>query len=623
VEIKVTNTGTGISVQRTADSSGAYSVPDLQAGTYDITVTKSGFRTYAARSVVLLASQTVRVDAQLQVGDTQQQVTVTAQAPLINTEGPEIHGEISSRQMADLPLAQQSIDGLMVMVPGMQGSASTPNVGGAPYIGGTNFTLNGTRVNDVGSGMGSASSSMGMISLPALSSLGEFKVDAFNNDAEYTDVATVTLVTKSGTNQFHGEAYEYNQNADLSANTLLNNAAGIPRPAAVFNQFGGSLGGRILRDKLFFFVDYSGVRNRAYSSTQLNLPTMDMRQGNFSALPTQLYDPFTGAAFNSNQIPSTLITTQAQTLMTYLPKPTTLFTGAGLPNAAPDYYGLVSSTQDMNDVESRFDYRISAMDLLYGTMSYNKGEPWTAAGPSPTYGGSADNGYRTINVSLVETHTFSPRALNDLRLAYFDYSQTRSGQNLDFVPQSLFPQLPTSPNRGLPTMNFTGYPTMFNDQGLGFPNHGADYELTDNFTYVRGSHTIKAGTDITELRSYQPTNDAELGNFSFSGQWTGNKGWPGYPQSVGNAFADFMLGTVDSDVDREAANFENFYNSWATGYYVQDTWQTTPHLTLTFALARRLIDLLGSYNEPTRLAGKFHDGYPAALWRLGGGVCSL
>jgi hypothetical protein len=529
VQVTVTNQGTGISVQRSADASGAYSIPDLQAGIYDVTVTKTGFRTYHGTGVQLLASQSVRVDVKLEVGNVQQQVTVTAQAPLVNTEGAEIRGSASVRQIMDLPLAQQSIDGLMILVPGAQNMGSSPQIGGATHWGGSNFTINGIQANDFGNGAAAYSYGTGLLSLPALDSLQEFKIDAYSMNAEYRNVATVTMVTKAGGNQFHGQLYEYNENAALNANTFLNNAAGRVRPPAVRNQFAGNVGGPILKNKLFFFADYTGFRNRQYSAVQLNLPTMQMRQGNFSAYATQLYNPFTGAAFGGNQVDSTLITAQAKTLMTYLPAPTSNFTGAGLPNAAYDYYGLVSTAQDMNEVDVRVDYHLSDKDSIYGVYTRNIASPysWALGGP-PQYGNASSFGYKTYGYSLVETHTFNPHALNDLRLAWFNHPNIRSGINLDFNPQSLFPQLTTSPNRGLPSMNLTagGYPTMFNDYGKGYYGQAPDGELTDNFTYIHGHHTIKAGTDIAGYKTYGPSPNASLGAFTFSGQWTGNKGWP-------------------------------------------------------------------------------------------------
>lgn len=596
VEITARNTGTGISTRVQSDSSGTYVVPDLQAGAYEITVGHAGFRTSHLTGIALQSSQTVRVNASLQVGDVQQSVDVLAEAPLVNTESPTISSVINKKQMNDLPFAQQSIDGLIIMTPGAQTNygESAPSTGGATHWGATNFTINGVQANDVGNGAAAYSYSLGLVSLPSLQSLQEFKVDSFNTAAEYRAVGTITMVTKAGTNAFHGEAYEFNENKSLNANTFLNNAKGISRSPFIRNQFGVNIGGPIVKNKAFFFYDYTGLRNRNYSSVNLTLPTAPMRTGDFSALcssysggvcadtkGTQLYNPFTGAPFVNNIIPSNLITTQAQALLKYLPA-TTLAGATGLPNSAPNYYGLVSTAQDVNAMDVRLDYHISDKDNLYGVYTRNIGSPFQVAlGYPSTYGNASDYGYKTFGYSLVETHTFSPTALNDFRASWFDHPNIRSGQNLDFNPQSLFPQLTASPNRGLPTMSIDGYTGMFRDAGRGYYGHAFDMEASDHFTLIKGRHTMKFGFETATYKTYGPNPNAPLGSFAFSGQWTGNKGQPGSPQSQGNAFADFLLGTANSSTTGTAGVFESVYHTWDTEFYAQDSWQISPKLTLS------------------------------------------
>ncbi|HYM13805.1 MAG TPA: carboxypeptidase-like regulatory domain-containing protein, partial [Bryobacterales bacterium] len=565
---------------------------------YEVTVKKAGFQTYRATGIQVLASQSVRVDVSLQVGAVQQTVDVVAEAPLVHTESPTIGGTVNTRQIADLPFSQQSIDGLLNLVPGAQVSGSSPQTGGGTHWGSFNFTINGIQANDFGNGAAAYSFGLGLISLPAIQSMQEFKVDAYDTNAEYRNLGTVTMVTKAGTNQFHGEAYEYNENKSLTANTFLNNALGRPRSPFVRNQFGVNVGGPIWRNKAFFFFDYSGFRNRNYSQPQLHIPSMPMRQGDFSALcsaydgngicadpkGTQLYNPYNGSAFPNNRIPSGMIAPQAQALLKFLPPPTDA-TSNGAPFGLPNYFGLVSTAQDTNVSDVRIDYQISAKDSLYGVYSRNVGFPWEwPLGTPPTYGNGSNYGYKTFGYSVVETHTFNPGTLNDLRLAWFNHPSIRSGQNLDFDPRTLFPGLTPSPNRGLPTMSMTGYTGMFTDIGKGYYGQGVSEELTDNFTHVFGRHTLKVGADIATYKSYGPNPNAPLGSFSFSGQWTGNKGWPGQPQSQGNAFADFLLGTANTSTTGFAGVFEGVYWDWDSEFYVQDTWQASPRLTLSFGL---------------------------------------
>lgn len=328
-QIVVTNEGTGISFKTTADSSGVYTAPNLQAGVYSISATKTGFQTFQATGIQVLAAQSVRVNVQLAVGEMQQSVSVTGEASMIKTESPTIGGTITSRVMRELPLAQQSIDGLMALTPGAQVSGSSPQTGGGTHWGSFNFTINGTQANDFGNGAAAYSYNLGLISLPSLESLQEFKVEAYNTAAEYKSLGTMTMVTKSGSNGFHGDVYEYNQNKDLNANTFVNNATGKARSPFVRNQFGGGVGGPIRKNKAFFFFDYNGLRNRTYSVNQLTMPSAAMQTGDFSALcgsydssgvcsapgGTQLYNPFTGNPFQNNKIPSTLITSDRKSVV--------------------------------------------------------------------------------------------------------------------------------------------------------------------------------------------------------------------------------------------------------------------------------------------------------------------
>ncbi len=597
-QITVTNQDTGISAKTVADSSGVYSVPSLQPGVYTVTASKVGFRSYQVTGIRVLASQSVRVTARLEVGDVQQTVNVSGEAPLVHTESPTIGGTISIKQMQDLPLAQQSIDGLMALVPGAQASGSSPQTGGGTHWGSFNFTINGTQANDFGNGAGAYSYGMGMISLPPVQSMQEFKVDAYNTNAEYRQLGTLTLVTKSGTNAFHGDAYEFNQNKSLNANTFLNNANNRPRSPFVRNQFGVDIGGPILKNKAFFYFDYFGLRNRTYGAPQLRLPSTAMQQGDFSALcgtydpsgvcvasgGTQLYNPFNGEPFANNKIPSNLITPQAKAMMKFLPAPTDA-SSAALPFGALNYYGLVATAQTVNAIDVRLDYQITEKDQLYGVYTRNIGDPFGVyQGYPSTYGNATNFGYKTFGYSLVETHAFNPHMLNDFRFAWFDHPNIRTGQNLDFDPTTLFPQLTKSPNRGLPTMSIAGYTGMFYDYGKGYYGHAFDLEYTDNFTYVRGRHTLKFGGQATTYKSYGPNPNAPLGNFGFSGQWTGNKGWPGQPQSQGNAFADFLLGTANSSVTGLAGVFSGVYWNWDWEFYAQDTWQASPKMTIYYGL---------------------------------------
>jgi hypothetical protein len=602
-QVTVTNEGTQNSSQATTNRGGSYSIPNLYAGVYSVEARCQGFEVVRFTGIQVLAGQSVRQDVVLKAGSVTQSVTVKGEAPLVHTDSINIAGEVSNRQMDALPVALQSIDTLLSLVPGAQtaGSVSNPQTGGGTYWGGTNFTVNGVAANDVNNGRGAVAFGTGMVALPALSSMQEFKVDVSNMNAEYRMEVGVSMVTKSGTNKFHGSAYEYNQNAKLEANLLTLNASHIAKPPYNRNQFGANVGGPIWKNKAFFFFNFSGFRQRQYSTVQLDFPSAAMTGGNFGALcttfgangicssGTQLYNPLTGAAFPSNVIPTGMIASQAKTLAAYLPN-LTVANSAGLPNGAPNYVGLVSAARDFDDYEVRLDWQVTAKDTLTGFASHNVGFPWFQPQGSPsTYGGGSNFGYKTIIYQAAETHTFSPNTINDLRVGWFNFPQIRNGQNSNIDPTALFPQQAESAQRGLPKMFITGYSQpaygTIGDYGQGLYSYQPDVEILENLTHVHGRHTLKAGADLSayQFMNYFPI--APLPTFNFSGVWTGNSGNPGAPagKSIGNAYADFLLGDAISSGTGFPGHDSKFYaKDWEL--YFQDTWQATHKLTVYFGI---------------------------------------
>ena len=616
--ITVKNEGTGIESKTTTDASGTYTVPDLLAGIYMVIVVKEGFKTYQATGVRLLSSQTARQDVVLQVGGVVQTVEVSAHPQVVQTDSPTVGGTLETREMADLPFLSTTTDGLMNLVPGMSigisNGNSNPVIGGASYIGMSNFTVNGITTNNPGQGGGGNVTYVGsdemiaQANLPSIGTLQEFKVDASVVGAEYRSQTAITMVTKQGTNQFHGQVFEYNENKALSANSFDLNKYNENQFPFNRNQFGANVGGPILRDKLFFFVNYDGIREIHPLPVTANFPAKAMRNGDFSTLCAtysqglctdpngqQLYNPLTGQPFFNNQIPSTMITSQARTLSGFMPAPTDP-TSPGSPfDASPNWNGAVPLRFGTNNAQMRLDGQLGKSDSVVAFATMSKGAPWFYSyACCPNYGSWTDHGYNWYNFSGTETHTFGAGMVNEFRLGWV-LSSTRSyGQNLGFEPWSLFPQMPASGDRGLPSMDMSGYDGSTNlgstigDVGKA---HGIQRTLdwVDNFTMVRGRHTIKAGFEETGYKE----NDVcywlcqpPLGSFSFSGQWTGNRGWnlPGgaYGQSAGNSFADFLLGYADASSYQLGVDQRFYDREW--DWYVQDTWKASPRLTLNFGV---------------------------------------
>jgi hypothetical protein len=318
------NTETGLSIAGATDSSGAYTVPQLQPGIYEVTVNKDGFESQAVSGIQVLSSQTVRVDVKLGVGAVQQTVAVTGEAPLVHTDTQTISSSISTRIMGDLPKSSQSIDTLIGLVPGVALTGSDAMIAGSGYWGGDDWNLNGVSIQDASNGRGAGAYGLGMITMPSTNALQEFKVASGALNAEFRSTTGISMVLKQGTNSYHGEAYWYLENKNLNANTFLSNAHGQARPDYDRDQYGGLIGGPIKNNKLFFFADYFHFRQVSPTIVSLTFPSAAMRQGDFSALysqGTQLYNPATGQPYVGNRIDPSSFSPISKALLGYLPLP--------------------------------------------------------------------------------------------------------------------------------------------------------------------------------------------------------------------------------------------------------------------------------------------------------------
>jgi carboxypeptidase family protein len=585
--VTLTNVETNAQLTIKADGGGEFIAPSLAPGLYTIRTEASGFKQNLMEAVRLLANRTVRLDIALEPGEISQRVEVRATAPVINSESATIGNILEGQVITALPLNGRTLDRLIRISAGVTtDSASNPRVAGSAYWGGIHFNVDGVSYNDTGNGGAAYSYRNGATTLPSIETISEFKIDSNNQKAEFEGSASVTIVTKSGTNAFHGSVFEFNRNKAYAAKNFF--ATGQPKPPFNRNEFGFSLGGPIRKDKTFFFGNYEGLRERFPRVNTLSVATAAMRDGDFKGLPP-IIDPLTGKPFPDNRIPSDRIDKRAQALLKYVPLPNQA--GVGPAGTLNNYVVNIGNISDVNRYGVRLDHKFSANDGLWGSFNYSKGNPYFVAQAfPPSYGSWSDGGYKTQNLNLAYVHTFSPRASNEFRIGWFYHDSPRLGMNTDFDPRQLFPGLygPLSVG-GLPNINITSH-VAIGDYGGFPPEKQFTNQFIDNFTYVRGSHTIKTGIDFANYRVSTPpgtfglgsglAQNAGLGRFDFNGRFTKNTTGAAQPA---HAFADFLLGYPGFAYRSTPGAVSLFYQTRYSAY-AQDDWQVSQRLTLNFGL---------------------------------------
>lgn len=571
-----------------AASGGGFVLPNLPPGVYTLTIEAQGFKRTSRKNVVVLPNRTARVDVELELGTVAQSVEVTSALPVVNSEDSTIGNILDSKTIVTLPLNGRSLDRLIRISAGVTtDSASNPRIAGSAYWGGTQFNVDGVAFNDTGNGGAAYSFASGLSTVPSVDSVSEFKIDSNNQKAEFEGSVAVTIVTKSGSNQFRGSLYEFNRNAAYAARN--GRATGLPKPPLNRNDFGGTLGGPILKDRTFFFSGYEGLRERSSTTRTASVATAEMRNGNFAGLPA-IVDPLaTRTPFPNNLVPSTRQDSRAKTLVGFVPLPNT--PGIGPVGTLSNLVGAIGNIYDVNRVIARADHRFSERDTIFASINYSKGSPYfTSRTAVQNFGNGADFGYTTRSGQLTYTRNLRSASLIELRLAWFNHRSVRQGQNQDFDPTTLFPDIYRGFGiGGLPTVNITNHQTI-GDYGGGNGSPQYTTQLIDIVTIIRGRHAFKAGIDVARYRNSTPPfsggfgsgllNEATYGRFEFTGRFTNNT--TGAPQPA-HAFADFLLGYANRTY-RSTPTAGSLFRAWRYSAYVQDDIRVSSRLTLNLGL---------------------------------------
>lgn len=568
-KVRVTNEGTGIVFETTTNASGDYVVP-RPAATYKIQVEMPGFRSVEVSRIRLLLNATLRTDVRLDPGTLEQAVTVSASAPVVASETGSVANVVDSHSVVTLPLNGRTLDRLILITAGnTSDSPSNPKLAGSLHWGGNFYTMDGVAFNDLGNGGAAYSYRTALSTTPSIDSIQEFKIETNNAKAEHEGSAAISMISKSGTNEFHGSLYEFNRNRELAAKNFF--ATGQPKPPFNRNEFGATVGGPIIRNRTFFFANYEGLRQRQAATPFFSYGTAAMRQGDFSGL-APVRDPLSGADFAANRIPSGRLDARSLKLLEFVPLPNTA--GSGAAGTGQNYVTSVGNIISVNRYAARLDHQFNSANSISAVLNYAKGYPYFVYNGGPqSFGNFSDGGYITKSASLGYSRTISATTLNEFRYAYFNHSSIRIGQNTNFDPTTLFPQLyKPLPIGGLPNVSITGF-NGIGDSGGSDRAPQITQELTDNFSFIRGNHTFKTGVDagFGRVSTNPSAGGTAFGSFAFNGRYTGN------------AYADFLLGFPVSAA-RATPGLVNLLYFTRYGAYFQDDWKVSSRLTLNLGL---------------------------------------
>lgn len=545
---------------------GAFLFPATPVGSYQLAVEKPGFAKYVQSGITLAVNQVANVPVTLKVGDVSQQVTVSADAELVNTQTASVAQVIDTQRIIDLPLNGRQPQALLFLSAGAldetgkyclvncqdgvyPGEQDANVGGGGPRA--VNFQMNGAGHNDTYLNTN--------LPFPNPDAVQEFAVQTDNLSAQYGigAGAVVNIVTKSGTNELHGSAFEFVRNGDFNARNFF-----APKQDTLKrNQYGGSIGGPILKDKLFFFETYQGTPIRQAAQGRVSfVPTAAERSGDFSAIPAQLKDPDSGAPFPGNQIPVSRFSAPSQALLAKIPLPNG-------PNGQLTYAGP-SIVQNDNQWLAKIDY-LTGKQQISGSFFWTRfNEPPDIATGNRNILSADSSGNRVTikNLAINHTYTLSPTTLF---LTWFGWdSQTGgslSGAPFPFPDIGVHIAAPTPPELVVSVGGFFNVSTNH----LGNFDRG-DYTIREDVTLQRRNHEIHIGGEAVRVR-----NDL-VNTFTMSGQFTFNN------QLSGNNLADFFLGNASRFL-QGGGEFKNLGGTlWSL--FFQDNWRMTPNFVLNFGV---------------------------------------
>jgi len=620
--VTITNKGTGQVRETVTDSEGVYSIVNIMPGIYDLKIGKQGFTTFTKLDLAITANNITRTNVEMKIGNVADIVQVAADATVLQTESATVKSEISGKEIQSMPLSNyRNYQSLINLVPGSTPAAfqnantDTPERALTTNINGTARNNNNTRLD------GAQSVNIWLphhsAYVPPSESVQEVNISTNNFDAEQglAGGAAVQVITKAGTNEFHGSAFAYHDNHFFRAKNAFypTTVAGAPNPNKPKNLRtipGATLGGPIIRDKAFFFGSWEGMYERTIGDGFFTVPTPELRAGDFSATNTTIFDPLTGnlngtgrTAFSNNTIPTNRIHPATSKMLALVPLPNLRDANGNFLSVA-NLYASQPGTFDRNNYDIKVNLNRNENHQLWTKFSHMKADVvgnfalGAAGGGTLGAGGSGTGTTKSYVGTIGHTWTLGSGFIVDGNFSVThrnhntippDYGQNVGldvlgipGTNGPDIRQSGTPQFFFSTYSGLGNQN--GWSPVFRDE--------RSYTFTQNATRIMGSHDVRFGVDVVKhlLDHWQPEiGVGPRGGFTFSGNATVLNGGAGANQY--NSMADFLLGTPS--VVQKSLQYEKMTTrEWQIGIYVRDRWQATRNLTLTLGLRYELFPMM-------------------------------
>ncbi len=591
---------TNVLLTTTTNGSGQYQFNALKPGNYSVKASLAGFSAQQFPDVQVEVQGRPSIDFNLQIGNVTQTLEVQAQTPLLDTETADVGGVVHARQIVDLPLNGRRYADLALLEPGIQRNLTNPN-NTAPDRFSSNGNLetqNYFALDGVDNNSGSTNLQEGSTQnvQPPPDALQEFRVQTRTYSSEFgtSAGAVINATIKSGTNGFHGDVWEFLRNSKLDANRYFNNLNGVPRGQFSQNQFGGTIGGPVIKDRTFFFFDAQDFTSRRATTVQSTVPTPLMKTGNFTELPSALTNPLVpsqSSCISGNVIAASCLDSTALQLLALYPDPNIPAAvarqeSAGSWGGSSNYQFQYSVPNDTFSYDVRIDHNLNSSNRMFGRFSdYSvdrQDPPWTGNAIAGNGNFATQYKIRGKSVALSLTSAISPSILNELR-GGFSRDNARSDPLGLSVGTSLADNygltgIPAGPfTAGIPPINISGLQRLGTAPWRPQVQVAQVWQLLDTLSWLKGSHSMKFGFEHRHTSNNFLDAQSPQGQITATSIYTGNNGL-GVP--------DFLLGDVSTASFTSPSVIHNF--KVAYNFFAQDSWRLNNHLTVNYGVRYEL-----------------------------------